>query len=138
MWRRWISGLAMMGMLLHVAVFVRHHQMMAGPQSAVAAMSTVAAIAEQAAAEGNPILVVDGMVICHSDQGGTGKGQTKHKPPCELCNLSATGLMLVAGGWVDPFIPPSARTGQTAQTDQRVEVIRRLRPPSRAPPAHIV
>jgi len=132
MWRRWISGLAVFGMLLHVAVVVRHHQMTGAPKSAVAA------IAEQAAAEGHPILVVEGMVICQTDQGNSGGGPAKSKPQCPLCTLATASITLVSSEWALPFAPPIARTGQTSQSDQRIEVIRRLRPPSRAPPAQIV
>ncbi len=133
MWRRWISGLAVLGMLLHAAVVVRHHQMMATPQSAI---TTLAA---QAAAVGSPILVVDGMVICQSGHNGSDKGgQTGHKPPCPLCNIATQTAALGCVDWVAPSLPPTARTGQTAWCDQRQDVVRRLRPPSRAPPVEIV
>lgn len=131
MWRRWISVLAVMGMLLHAAIVVRHHQMMASP------LSAVAAIAEQAAAEGHPILVVDGMVICQTDRGDSGPGHGKHKPPCPLCTIASSSVTLVSVDWLPPYFSPAVRTGQLSLSDQRSEVIRRLRPPSRAPPAQI-
>ena len=133
MWRSWISGLAVLGMLLHVAVSVRHHQMMGGSSGAVSALATDAGVTAK------PILVIDGMVICHTGSGGSDEGgPAKHKPHCPLCNIATASTALVSGEWVPPYVPVAARIGQISERDQRIDVIRRLRPPSRAPPVQIV
>lgn len=122
-WRRWIGILAVVGVLAHAAAVVRHHGSMLGDvlNPAVAA------------------LAADLSTICHFDPEDAGIGTTspshngaKH---CPLCSGLASAFALPPpSGWQIPE-PPAAAGVYLVRPDQRVEQLKRIRPPGRGPPA---
>jgi hypothetical protein len=142
--RQWISVLAVLGMLLHAAVTVRHHSMMIG----VTLASGAAAIEQQIDGEAKSALAMvfgSGAVICHSDSkssprghGDQESGGQKSGPVCQLCLTAAAAQAVVPLDQAIDVAISTLSTGFFANSDQRVETIRKLRPPSRAPPPSLV
>ena len=125
MLRKWLSALALVGVLMHAAVVVRHHGQMLSMQMAAA---------DQAASVLGELSATDAAnVLCKASQHKSGEKSGN----CPCC-LGASGdtALLPALAAVN-FLQADRRIGQIVERDQRVDVIRKLRPPSRAPPVLI-
>lgn len=122
--RRWLSVLAIVGVLLHAGALVRHHVYMAG--GAAAANSSASAAVDA--------LLADLTFICHAG-GDTPDGGTppSAKPSCPVCSGLASLIALA---------PPDNELlhrfeGQgikVAAGHERLSTPVRLRPHSRGPP----
>lgn len=120
-WRRWVGIVAVVGLLLHAAAVVRHHALMLANSldPAVAALST------------------DLEQICHFNGDATERGHDKRP--------SASGNCPICTGIAAAFaLPPPAEWQQREpivvveryqiRPDQRVDQLKRIRPPGRGPP----
>lgn len=130
MWRRWVSLVAVFGMLLHGAAVARHIVIIAGtPQP----LDRNVVFAGQ--------LDADLGSICHSGLTGGSPEHDNQRPadPARHCPV-CTGL--VSAALLEPpsgiVVPASIAIGVGARTfrhaDQCVTVLRRIRPESRGPP----
>jgi hypothetical protein len=142
MWRGSISALAVLGMLLHAALVVRHHDIMTRTgfaQSMTLATSSVDA-ADQDARAALTALVGNGAIICQSDSAATQPGDGQHKvgTHCPLCVASVASPAIIPGDVWTAIVFSTERAGQIVERDQRFDVVRKLRPPSRAPPSSLV
>lgn len=123
-WERIVSLVAVLGVLLHAGLLVRHNGVMLD-----AAFDRVA-------------LAFAGEIICHDDSGNTrlGPSAPHHSgklPHCPVCVGAVAAAAILPPEIILPAPVPAA-SAKTVITHRRVG--RRpynIRPPSRAPPATI-
>lgn len=126
--RRWISILALVGMLLHSAFAVRHHDMMTSMQIAAAdrASSVLGELTRTEAAG----------VLCKTPRAESVAGHPdgSRAPHCPCCITASADTAVLVDGQLAAIVLPAVKASHVAERDQRFDVIRKLRPPSRAPP----
>ena len=129
-WRRWLGLLAVVGVLLHAGAIVRHNAVMLAAASRTTAANTAVAS-----------LDADLRLICSAGAHlaeallPDGKDPTGNPQTCPICAGLASAHALTAVALPALAIPYGDHAVATASTDERISVQRRLRPPSRAPPA---
>lgn len=132
-WRKCVSVLAVLGVLLHAIAVVRHHAVMLA--------------APTIAGDSGPIsddllrLTKDLSFICHvsadgiaaaapADDSGTRDG----RQTCPICAGLASPFAVAAKDMPALAIPAPLRITVSGHADERLTVQRRIRPPSRGPP----
>lgn len=130
--RRWVTALAILGVLLHAAMLVRHGVTRIGQEQQALTLS-------EAGPPGN----LDFSLICHSpkaDSASLGKLLPQGAPPagnkdCPICSGLCAAAVMPA-----PLITMSLVLRLDFQhrwppRDLRVETLKQVRPPGRGPPA---
>lgn len=127
--RRIVTAMAVLGVLLHSALLVRHAM-------TVVSKGWVAASAVVAAANDMAQLEADLTVICHAPSGAEASpnGVPAKSGECPMCTGLCSAVALTAPEfWVVALSLPTSQTFNRP-LDQRVEHHKRIRPPGRGPP----
>lgn len=131
-WRRWVSLLACVGVLLHAAAGVRHHAFMVTAE--LAASSSASQVAAQ--------LASDLTFICHAPLPGEapaalpgdGEAPKRQQLSCPICSGLVSAVALAAPEVPPLLLPEAPRFIAALPEDERRTVQRQIRPPSRGPP----
>jgi hypothetical protein len=124
--RKWLSVLAVIGVLMHAAAIVRHHAVMANAGSQPSAVSALLAD------------LSDANLICHSNGAAPvdqpGNVPADNKPVCPLCSGLAPSAALAAA---DQVLAHCVRAGgvRLAASDAVLSISRTIEAHSRGPPA---
>lgn len=124
--KKWLSVLAVIGVLMHAVAVVRHHIVMANAGARPAAVAALLAD------------LSDATLICHSNAGAPaqqpGDTPADSKPLCPLCSGFMPSAALAA---VDQLPLHRVRTGgvRLAASDAVLSISRTIEAHSRGPPA---
>lgn len=120
--KRWLSVLAIAGILLHATALVKHAVTMAASGNGTPAISA---------------LLADATIICHSSSASSGTKLPGQKQPakssCPLCSGLAPLAALEAVHQV-PVYCPQQRGLRLAAADVELVIYASIRPNSRGPP----